>query len=66
MNTTLTGRFDDVDKTKTAREEMFGFGIPREKVHIDEDEKQIKVIVPEEQAPQIRDILEKHGIDVAQ
>lgn len=66
MNTTLTGRFDDLDKTKTAREEMFAFGIPRDKVHIDEDEKQIKVVIPEDQAPQIREILEKHDIDVAE
>ncbi|MGK7296099.1 MAG: hypothetical protein ACNS61_09800 [Candidatus Wenzhouxiangella sp. M2_3B_020] len=66
MNTTLTGRFDDVAKAKTAREEMIAFGIPREKINIDEDDQEIKVIIPEEESRQIREVFKTHGIDLQQ
>ncbi|MFO7764413.1 MAG: hypothetical protein R6V61_11845 [Wenzhouxiangellaceae bacterium] len=62
MNTTLTGRFEEVDQARVARKDMIAAGIPQEKIYIDEDRQQIKVIIPEAQEPQIREAFKNHGI----
>lgn len=66
MNTTLTGRFEQLDQARVAREEMIAAGIPQDKIFIDEDQRQIKVIIPEEQSPQILEIFSSHDITQAQ
>lgn len=65
MNTTLTGRFDNADHARAARRDMIAAGIPQDKIFIDEDQQQIKVIIPEEQAPQIREVFNGHDISEA-
>lgn len=62
MNTTLTGRFDNIDQARAARKELIAAGIPQEKIYIDKDLQQIKVIIPEEETSQIREIFSGHDI----
>lgn len=62
MNTTLTGSFDKVDQARGARMEMIAAGIPQDKIYIDEDRQQIKVIIPEEESRQIREVFDSHDI----
>ncbi len=65
-NKTLTGGFEDVDQARAAHRDMIAYGIPEEKIFIDEDRKEIKVIIPEEQTPQIREVFGNHGISPTQ
>lgn len=66
MNKTFTGNFDDVDQARAARKDMIAAGIPQEKIFVDEDQQQIKVIVPEELSPQIREVFGIHNLNEAQ
>lgn len=65
MNTTLTGRFEQVDQARVARKDMIAAGIPQEKIHIDEERQEIKVIMPEEESRQIREVFRNHNITEA-
>jgi len=65
-NKTMTGSFEDVDQARAARKYMVANGIPQEKIFIDDDRMEIKVIIPEEQTPQIREVFGNHDISPMQ
>ncbi|HMB37895.1 MAG TPA: hypothetical protein VKO85_02370 [Wenzhouxiangellaceae bacterium] len=62
MNTTLTGRFEQVDQARVARKDMIAAGIPQEKIYIDEERQEIKVIIPEPESRQILEVFKNHNI----
>lgn len=61
-NVTMTGNFRDLDQATAARRDMAANGIAEDRIFIDEDQKTIRVIIPEDQTPQIREAFGKHGI----
>lgn len=62
MNKTLNGHFDNPEQARNTRKDLIAAGIPQEKIYIDEEKRLIKVIIPESETRQIRDIFETHGI----
>lgn len=61
MNRTMTGDFDSVGKMKNAMEDLLAAGIDREKLYMDEINMQLKVMVPEDIAREITEILQRHN-----
>jgi len=57
----LSGIVDPV-----ARKNLIAADIPQEKTFIDEDRRKIKVIIPEELSPQVREVFGIHKLTQAQ
>ncbi|SFN09683.1 hypothetical protein [Marinobacter pelagius] len=62
MNKTINGSYDDHDQAKNTWDDLIATGIPRDNIYIDEDAKQVKVIVPEETEREVREIFERHRL----
>ncbi|RBP31056.1 hypothetical protein DET50_10677 [Marinobacter pelagius] len=62
MNKTVNGSYDDHDQAKNTWDDLIATGIPRDNIYIDEDAKQVKVIVPEETEREVREIFERHRL----
>ena len=60
MPATITAVYDSADKVRNAVDDLVSTGIPREKILIDDDKSQVKVIVPETSEPEIKEILQRH------
>ena len=62
MTKTITGIYDSPAKVMNAMDDLLATGIDREKVYVDEEnETQIKVMVPEAIDREITEILERHN-----
>ena len=62
MNKTINGRYDDPDQATNTLDDLVGTGIPRDKVYIDEANRTIKVMVPDEVEAEIQEIFSRHGV----
>ncbi|MBD3640140.1 MAG: hypothetical protein HUJ18_04005 [Marinobacter sp.] len=62
MNKTINGSYDDHDQAKNTWDDLIATGIPRDNIYIDEDNKQVKVIVPAETEREVREIFERHRL----
>lgn len=62
MNKTINGAYDDHDQAKNTWDDLIATGIPRDNIYIDEDAKQVKVIVPAETEREVREIFERHRL----
>ena len=60
MTKTVTGTYDSADQIKNAREDLIATGIPQEQIFVDEENRQIKVMIADETEPEIEDILKRH------
>jgi len=60
MFVTVTGKYNSVDKVKNAENELQAIGIPSEKIFVDMDAMQIKVMIPEATKPEIMELLGRH------
>lgn len=63
MNKILTATFDSVDNLKAAENDLLTAtiaGFPREKIHVDKERNEIKVIIPETTKPEVLRILNDH------
>lgn len=62
MNKTINGAYDNHDQAKNTWDDLIATGIPRDNVYIDEDNKVVKVIVPEEAEREVREIFDRHQL----
>ena len=60
MTKTVTGTYESADQIKNAREDLIATGIPQEQIFVDEENRQIKVMIADETEPEIEDILKRH------
>jgi hypothetical protein len=60
MSKTVTGVFDSIDKARNAKDDLVSTGIPREKVYLDNETNQVKVITPAETEAEILEVLNRH------
>lgn len=60
MNRTITGDFKSVDAMTNAMDDLLASGFDREKVYMDEEHLQLKVIIPAEVEREVNEILQRH------
>ncbi len=60
MTATVTGIYDSTDQIRNVEDDLLASGIPSEKIFVDEQARQIKVIIPETTKPEIVEILNRH------
>ncbi len=60
MTETINATYSSVEKAKNAIDDLVSTGIDREKVFLDEDTVQVKVITPNAVEREIVEILERH------
>lgn len=61
MTATVTGVFDSTDQIRNVEEDLRASGIPSEKIHVDEQTMEIKIMIPETTRPEIMEILNRHN-----
>ncbi len=61
MFVTVTGTYDSADKIRNAEDDLRASGIPNEKILVDQNAKQIKVMIPEDTKPEIVELLGRHA-----
>ncbi|MDO3377330.1 hypothetical protein [Geoalkalibacter halelectricus] len=64
MNKTLTAAFDSDEALKSAEDEIINLdvaGYPREKIYVDKEKKEIKVIAAGAIAGEIKEVLQSHN-----
>lgn len=62
MNKTMNGSYDSHDQAKNTWDDLIATGIPRDNVYIDEENKLVKVIVPEEAEREVKEIFDRHQL----
>lgn len=62
MNKAISGKFENMDQARNVRDDLMGSDIPQELIHIDEEQQMIRVMLPEEEAREIKQIYDRHGI----
>jgi hypothetical protein len=60
MTATVTGTYDSTDQVRNVEDDLLATGIPSEKIYVNEQARQIKVIIPETTKPEIVEILNRH------
>ncbi len=60
MTATVTGTYDSTDQIRNAEDDLLATGIPSEKIYVDEQARQIKVMIPETTRSEIVEILNRH------
>ena len=61
MAKTITATFESVEAVKNAVFDLMGSQIPRDRISINETDKQIEVFIPEASEPEITDLLKRHN-----
>lgn len=61
MMKTITGFYDSAAQINNVKEDLVASGIPQEKLFVDEENRQLKVLVPASGEPEILEILKRHG-----
>ncbi|WP_166264620.1 hypothetical protein [Marinobacter caseinilyticus] len=62
MSKALNGHFTSKDQAKNVWDDLIATGIPRDNIYIDEDEDVIKVIIPQEEQREVKEIFDRHKI----
>ncbi|MFO8154277.1 hypothetical protein [Thioalkalivibrio sp.] len=60
MTQTVTAAYQELDAARNALDELVADGFDREKVFLDEENLQVKVMVPESVQPSAEEILRRH------
>jgi hypothetical protein len=63
MAKALTARYGAADAARNAHEDLVGVGYPREKLWLDVETAQVKVIAAEDAEREAREILDRHQPD---
>lgn len=63
MSQTVTAAYDSVQKANNAFEELVAEGFPNESLFLDQDTRQVKVIVPDPVQREVESILRRHDPD---
>ena len=60
MNKTITATFTDKTTQINVVDDLVNKDIPRENIYADEDNSQVKVMLPESAEPEVMEILNRH------
>jgi hypothetical protein len=60
MARALTARYGSADAARNAHEDLIGSGYPSEKVYLDRDAAEVRVLVPTSTEREAREILGRH------
>jgi hypothetical protein len=60
MTQTVTAAYGSIDKANNAFDELVSEGFPREKLYLDKETNQVKVIIPDTVRPEAEEILNRH------
>ncbi len=63
MTQTVTAAFGSTDKAVNAFDELVSEGFPREKLFLDKEANEVKVIIPDTSQPEVEEILKRHEPD---
>ncbi|MDI5935759.1 MULTISPECIES: hypothetical protein [Halomonas] len=63
MTQTVTAAYGSAMKATNAYDELVSEGFPREKLYLDKETNQVKVIIPDTSKPEAEEILRRHGPD---
>ncbi|MFY0989562.1 hypothetical protein [Halomonas sp. C05BenzN] len=63
MTQTVTAAYGSIDKANNAFDELVSEGFPREKLFLDKETSQVKVIIPDTSKPEAEEILRRHEPD---
>ena len=61
MTKTVTAVFASADAVRNALDDLVATGIDREKVFADQDNKLVKVMIPDAVESEVKEILNRHG-----
>ncbi len=60
MTKTVTGTFRDLDAARNAVDDLLSSGFDREKVFLEKDTRQVRVMIPPSVEKEVREILDRH------
>ena len=60
MTETVTCTYNSADQLENAREDLVATGIPQEKIYLNEQSNQVKVVIPAATKPEVVEILKRH------
>lgn len=63
MGKAINGAFQNLDQARNTREDLIGSDIPQDLIYIDEDAGVIRVMMPPEEAREVYEIFDRHGIN---
>ena len=61
MSLTVTGVYKDADAARNAADDLVYSGFDREKVFLDRDAAQVKVMIPDSVEREVKEILDRHS-----
>ncbi len=62
MGKAINGKFQSMDQARNTRNDLMGSEIPQELIYIDEAEQTIRVMLPPEEAREVYEIFDRHGV----
>lgn len=62
MSKAVNGNFQSLDQARNTREDLIGSNIPQDLIYIDEESQVIRVMMPPEEAREVHEIFDRHGI----
>ncbi len=60
MTITVTGSYDSAFQIRNTREDLIATGIPQEQIYVDEESRQLKVMIADATEPEVEEILRRH------
>lgn len=62
MSKAVNGKFQSLDQARNTREDLIGSDIPQDLIYIDEEAQVIRVMIPPEEAREVHEIFDRHGV----
>ncbi|MFW5824526.1 MAG: hypothetical protein ACOCVV_06145 [Marinobacter sp.] len=62
MSKAINGKFQNLDQARNTRDDLIGSDIPQDLIFIDEDAQVIRVMLPPEEAREVHEIFDRHGV----
>ncbi len=62
MGKAINGKFQSMDQARNTRDDLIGSEIPQDRIFIDKDEQTIRVMLPPEEAREVYEIFDRHGV----
>ena len=63
MSKSVNGKFQSLDQARNTWDDLIGSDIPQDLIYIDEDAGVIRVMMPPEEAREVHEIFDRHGIE---
>lgn len=62
MSKAINGKFQNIDQARNTRDDLIGSEIPQDRIFIDVEAKEIRVLLPAEEAREVWEIFDRHGV----